>query len=377
MRDDRDIDQSPLMLAVRALRPSERVTDGEVDREYALVDEEVARMVRAAVGMGADVNRRPQRAWPLMTYCAMRGCLEAMKACLAAGAEVDAARCDEEGDWFTALLHAGHGGHEAVVEALLEAGASATVGLDGEDETLLTVCQGIPTPSIVRRLAEAGADVCGGTSRRGYTALMVAARMGNLAVMEALVDLGVDMTFANIYGRTAIHFATRTASAEEVRWLAERGVSVQGNGVNDSPLQFACLFGHVDAVRALIELGADVHYMGGEAETALHCAVQGSQEEAAVEIVRLLLAAGADARAVGREGQTPLHMVMHAACVDPLVDAGADLEARDSRGRTPLRVAASHSPCRVEVVVQLADRRMEELRAQLSGGQPGLTAHAG
>ena len=88
--EDVDVDQSPLMVAVRATRPVGRGADDEVEWAYALGDEEVARMVRVAVGMGADVNRRLQGAWPLMTYCAMRGCLEAVKACLAAGAEVDA-----------------------------------------------------------------------------------------------------------------------------------------------------------------------------------------------------------------------------------------------------------------------------------------------
>ena len=46
-----------------------------------------------------------------------------------------------------------------MVEALLEAGASAKVGEDGQDQTLAAVCDGHPTPGIVRRLAEAGAKV--------------------------------------------------------------------------------------------------------------------------------------------------------------------------------------------------------------------------
>ena len=42
------------------------------------------------VAEAPDINQRLRGAWPLMTYCAGRGCLEAVKACLAAGAEVDA-----------------------------------------------------------------------------------------------------------------------------------------------------------------------------------------------------------------------------------------------------------------------------------------------
>ena len=139
--DEPDVDQSPLVVAVRARRPVGRRANGRVEWAHALGDEEVARMVRVAVAMGADVNRRLQGAWPLMSYCAARGCVEAVKACLAAGAEVDA-RGGAPYDWETALVRAGLEGHEAVVEALLKAGASAKVGRDGWDHTLPWVCEG-------------------------------------------------------------------------------------------------------------------------------------------------------------------------------------------------------------------------------------------
>ena len=70
-----EIDHSPLMVAVRARQPVGRGADGKVEWAYALGDEEVARMVRVAAGRGADVNQRLRRALPLMTYCAVRGCV--------------------------------------------------------------------------------------------------------------------------------------------------------------------------------------------------------------------------------------------------------------------------------------------------------------
>ena len=93
----REFDQSPLMVAVRARRPAGRGADGKVAWAYALGDEEVARAVRAAVAAGADVNRRLDGAWPLMTFCTGRGLLGAVKACLAAWAEVDARGGGPEG----------------------------------------------------------------------------------------------------------------------------------------------------------------------------------------------------------------------------------------------------------------------------------------
>ena len=359
--DDPHPDQSPLMLAVRARRPVGRGADGQVEWAYALGDE-VARAVRVAVAMGADVNRRLNYAWPLMTYCARRGCLGAVKACMAAGAAVDA-RGDGFGDWETALVRAARGGYEAVVEVLLEAGASAKVGPMGENHTLAVVCMGHPTPGIVRRLAEAGADV-NSCYERG-TALLQAAYRGNVAVMAVLVELGADVVGTDELGRTAMYGA---GNGEVVRWLAARGVSVQGNGRGRSPLCEACGSGRADAVRALLELGAEVRFTDSDGCTPLHRAAGLWDEQEAVEVSRLLLEAGADLNAVDGDGKTPLHHIYHAACVDVLVDAGADLEARDGQGRTPIYTAATSWHGKPEVVLRLVDRGADLVN---TGGEPG------
>ena len=288
-----------------------------------------------------------------------------MKACLAAGAEVDAGIGDCYTDWWTALVHAGQKGHEAVVEALLQAGASAKVGRRGGDQTLTTVCFGHPTPGIVHRLVAAGSDV-NAADVLCSTAIRGAAREGDLAVMEALVDLGAELTTISNDGSTAMHEA---ANGEVVRWLVARGLSIHGDGDNWSPLMAACGHGHIDAARALVELGADVRYRGRHGFTALHWMVCCGKEEAAVEMTRLLFGAGADAKAVGWRNRVPLHWVRHAACVDLLVDAGADLEARDRWGRTPIGVFASDLQYNAEVVLRLADRGADLVN---TGGEAGL-----
>ena len=251
------------------------------------------------------------------------------------------------------------------MEALLEAGASANVGEDGRDQTLAAVCRGRPTPGIVRRLVEAGADVNGADSY-GCSALHWAAHGGNVPVMESLIKLGANATTTGSERYTAMHVA---ANGEVVRWLAARGVSVQGEGDDNAPLQVACCFRHIDAVRALIELGADVHHRGRHAQTALHGAMECDDGKRAVEMARLLLAAGADVSAANAAGQVPLHVVKHAACVDLLLDAGADLEARDGEGRTPICVAAKSLPHKAEAVLRVADRGADLVNA---GGEPGL-----
>ena len=414
--DEECEDFSLLLVAVRARRPAERGADGAVEWEYVLRDE-VVKVVKAALeksgaeeymkehwycNMGVDWHRRDMR--PLLSQCAMRGCLGAVKACLDAGAQVDAdspsnLRYWMDGDppeepssrlsrgdifdftmYWPALVLAARAGHETVVEALLEAGASAQIGWHGEDWTFPAVCGGQPTAGILRPLAEAGADVdavpsypewCRFEMPAQYpTALMIAARDKRLDMAQTLVELGADVNDVACCGHTVMHMA---ADGEVVRWLAARGGEVSGDSFDGwPPLQSACGGGRVDAARALIELGAEVD---GD---SLMWAVGVRDEENAVEITRMLLAAGANPEGYGLQ---PQHAIRHPGCVDLLVEAGADLEALDCFEKTPIYSAVKHL-LREEELVAPDKRhdwgavvlRLADLGADLinTGGEPGL-----
>jgi ankyrin repeat protein len=79
--------------------------------------------------------------------------------------------------------------------------------------------------------------------------------------------------------------------------LVELGARVDADPYRGTPLTWAAVNGRVDAVRALVELGADPNQRGtfggpthGEGVTALHLAAQSGQREA----VETLLELGAD-----------------------------------------------------------------------------------
>jgi ankyrin repeat protein len=109
------------------------------------------------------------------------------------------------------------------------------------------------------------------------------------------------------------------------------------------PLGLAAYFKHPGAVRALLDLGADVHQAAANAAkvTALHAAVSANQPQ----IVEWLLDAGADPNARQQIDYTPL---MGAAAnarldmIDLLLARGADPSLTTTDGKTAADLAREH-----------------------------------
>jgi ankyrin repeat protein len=106
-------------------------------------------------------------------------------------------------------------------------------------------------------------------------------------------------------------------------------------------LHLAGFFRHVDAVRLLLERGADVGAVSSNPmrNTPLHAAMAGPLP---VEGLRLLLDAGADVNARQHGGYTALQSAAQHGridLIDLLMDAGADPDAATDDGRRPVDMA--------------------------------------
>jgi ankyrin repeat protein len=108
-----------------------------------------------------------------------------------------------------------------------------------------------------------------------------------------------------------------------------------------------------DAVRKLIETGADVNELEADGSSALLWAVY----EQAPDLVSMLLDAGADPNAANHFGITPLLQASRygdAGMIKLLLDGGADLSAATRDGETPLMAASRAGG--VEAVKLLLER---------------------
>src|SRR4051794_40851788 len=108
-------------------------------------------------------------------------------------------------------------------------------------------------------------------------------------------------------GFTALHLAAFFGGPEAVRVLLEAGADAHADAENPfhvHPLHSAAAVGNRDGVKALLEAGADPNVRQEQGFTALHTAAHNDDAEPG----RLLLAPGADPSLADDDGKTPADM---------------------------------------------------------------------
>jgi hypothetical protein len=135
------------------------------------------------------------------------------------------------------------------------------------------------------------------------------------------------------------------------------------DGFGYTPLHWAAVRGHWDAVEVLVAGGAEVNALGGDGGTPLHLAAHHDRPD----MIRLLLDEGADLSIQNQWGRTPLHVAARRNCdlvAALLLSRGADANSTTREGWTPLHVAemAGHARVRDVLLAHGAepDRRDEQ-----------------
>ena len=122
-------------------------------------------------------------------------------------------------------------------------------------------------------------------------------------------------------------------------------------GYNDgTPLHSAAFYGHLQMIRVLLELKADVHARTDTGETPMHFlfrewgrTVTPIQTSQLHNVSRCLLEHGADVNARSDDLFTPLHIAAEKGWVEVvrvLLEHGASVGVEDKEGRTPFQLAS-------------------------------------
>jgi ankyrin repeat protein len=265
------------------------------DRLLAAIERGDARAVRREIARGVDVNRTTVEAVP--------GWDPLGKGNPVGGYDITG---------VTPLMKAALTGDDALVTALVEAGADVNAVTSTGATALQAAARGSVDGAAVRTLLESGADPQP-TDQYGWTPLMDAAQWGRTEAARALIEHGADVLARDQFGTDALQYAVR--------------------------------FCQTDMVVLLLEAGADVDSRGVIGLTALTWIATGPSCATGADIDRimqLLLDAGADVNAVDDEGLTPLMRAADggsATAVRHLLGAGADPGRTDPAGRTAVAIA--------------------------------------
>lgn len=186
----------------------------------------------------------------------------------------------------------------------------------------------------VDRVAEL-ADAAGERNDEGVSALLYAQYYGRGDLVVALRPRK---------GELDVFEAAALGDVERLRELVDEDAARVGSYAQDGffPLGLAAFFKHADAVRLLLDRGADPNQESRHAQIVVRPIHSAAADGGSVEIARLLLDAGADPNVTQPGGFTALHAAAHDGndeLVELLLDRGADPQARLDDGRTPADLA--------------------------------------
>ncbi len=409
--------EAPLTAAV-AVAPTPAATTG-MPGTQSVDPDAVSTFVRAArFGQAQAVKFHLERELPVdvrddlgntaLIAAAAGGHADILQTLIEAGADPQVS--NREGR--TALMAAAIRGDAKMIQLLIQQGADANAH-DAQGETALFDAVRYGHFDAVRLLLEAGAKADLQTQRSpasgeaGYTPLMYAAKRGLSATVSArdwvqiaaaLLDNKADPDIRNARGESALSIATNAGHVDVAALLTQRGakqvLTYAGLGLDDAliaaatdgdaqkvseslnggadpnaatragvtPLLAAAYGGNVDAVRALVERGADINVVPNGFRAWTWTGAKMSTEKQAL----------AQAASMGDTALILASRLGQQDVVAYLLENGADPSKPNPHDDTPLGVAAEQG--HADIVALLLAKKVQADEGRLS--TPAFTGSA-
>ncbi|MDQ3754779.1 MAG: ankyrin repeat domain-containing protein [Acidobacteriota bacterium] len=175
--------------------------------------------VRALLKSGAEVDAKHFAGFTAMMLAASKGQLQTVRILLAAGANPNVSVATPHAGTINPLIWGVLSDNKEVVEVLLKAGAEVNPqATDGGTPLLFAVQSG--EIEIIKLLLGRGANVNTKMSN-GYTALMVAAEISDPEITKVLIAAGADVNARNDFGETALSIAAKMGNGRVVFTLRQ------------------------------------------------------------------------------------------------------------------------------------------------------------
>jgi len=314
-------------------------------------------VVRLLIEAGADVHVSSHKGFTPLLFAARNGDIEMARILLAAGARVNDTGSDGTHPLPLAIIHQ----HDAFAMFLLEQGADPNGAMAGV--SALHAAAGNVTTWLAGwyRTHGRGRAIEGGGSigERGLDpdrrlnlvkALLARGADPNARISTSAVVLGyLGTPRRGVFEQNAV--GTGDVRGATPLWVA--AFSANGGGLFGENATYV-IDSSAAVLRTLLEVGADHRMTTDDGTTPLMAAAgighrsyqprrpRGPRSPSAEEAVKTLVEAGADVNATNEGEFTALHAATLRGwneVVQYLVEHGANLNARDYRGRTAFRIA--------------------------------------
>lgn len=201
--------------------------------------------VRTLLEASADINVEH-----LVTGPVLKGHEAVVKALLAAGA----ASSPEDEFGRTPLHFVAQHGHISMMKLLLSNGAFVNaMDVSGHTPLDLTNLHGHIAATKILLAAGANPNL---TDGEGKTMLHVCSEKGEVEMVERLLASGADINMKDAMGRTSVFLAAENGRSQVVEMLLQGGADCTALGPNQiSVLDVACQGGHNETLKALLQWG--------------------------------------------------------------------------------------------------------------------------
>lgn len=321
------------------------------------------------------LNERDETGWTDLMKMAREGDLATCKELVAAGADINAQAGDgttaltvaalheqlgimdfliEQGADLNDINNAGKGIMHQALEAgkvtsalkLIDAGADVNLRCTEDDWTPLRTAVNLGYIEVAQRLLKKGADPnIKAEKSDSFTPLFNAVNDNSMELTELLLAHGADMNALDDGGWPPIGYAARDNALDTLELLLKKGADPNVTGDGFTMLHGACENGNMEAMKILLEYGADPRRVysfqdkdGKEWKIEpLHSAVWNDRKKAA----ELLLKTGVDPDVL-YNGWTLLTTVVdnqNEEMTALLLQHGADPDLENHDGFTPLMLA--------------------------------------